>query len=242
MAWGKIYDFPPRGRIYLKPFFPSKDVMVGWPRSTVEKGPQSNESYERENPWNRTVSTVLWVHKKLPQSTVKLVLPSNENYESRTGCNRTLATVLWRMAKGGAQKGGFENALFNLENPWKIPENTLIFESRYFQAFFMAPLPRKMHEKCLKNAWKMPGKPLIQKSGCFQIPPFMPPPFAILWVLWVPLIWALSRSLLVRWGPLGMSVGHHVVTHGIGALFFSFGTDWDQVLGTYWRKFKGQHN
>ena len=69
--------------------------LLGWPRSTVEKGPQSNESYERENPWNRTISTVLWVHRKLPQSTVKLVLPSNESYESKTGCNRTLATVLW---------------------------------------------------------------------------------------------------------------------------------------------------
>ena len=68
---------------------------LGWPRSTVEKNPQSNESYERENPWNRTISTVLWVHKKLPQSTVKLVLPSNESYESKKGWNRTLATVLW---------------------------------------------------------------------------------------------------------------------------------------------------
>ena len=37
--------------------------------------PQSNESYEREN---RTISTVLWVHNKLPQSTVKVALPSNE--------------------------------------------------------------------------------------------------------------------------------------------------------------------
>ena len=61
----------------------------------MEKGPQSNESYESENPWNRTISTVLWVHRKLPQSTVKLVLPSNESYESKTGCNRTPATVLW---------------------------------------------------------------------------------------------------------------------------------------------------
>ena len=58
----------------------------------MEKGPQS---YERENPWNRTLSTVLWVHKKLPQSTVKLVLSSNESCESKTSCNRTLATVLW---------------------------------------------------------------------------------------------------------------------------------------------------
>ena len=78
--------------------FLQRDASMGWPRSTVEKGPQSNESYERENPWNRTISTVLWVHKKLPQSTVKLVLPSNESYESKTGSNRsyrTLATVLW---------------------------------------------------------------------------------------------------------------------------------------------------
>ena len=28
--------------------------FMGWPRSTVEKGPQSNQSYERENPPNRT--------------------------------------------------------------------------------------------------------------------------------------------------------------------------------------------
>ena len=77
-----------------QPFFVSFQFL-GWPRSTVEKGPQSNESYERENPWNRTISTVLWVHRKLPHSTVKLVLPSNESYESKTGCNRTLANVLW---------------------------------------------------------------------------------------------------------------------------------------------------
>ena len=100
--------------------FTSKTVL-GWPRSTVEKGPQSNESYERENPWNRTISTALWVHKKLPQSTVKLVLPSNESYESKTGCNRTLATVLWvplrcekqkisrKFHSAGAQSSSFWN-------------------------------------------------------------------------------------------------------------------------------------
>ena len=75
--------------------WPGPSAEMGWPRSTVKKGPQSNESYERENPWNRTISTVLWVHKKLPRSTVKLALPSNESYESKTGCNRTLPTVLW---------------------------------------------------------------------------------------------------------------------------------------------------
>ena len=72
--------------------------MVYWadPGVLWKKGPQSNESYERGKTLeNRTISTVLWVHKKLPQSTVKRVLSSNESYESKTGCNRTLATVLW---------------------------------------------------------------------------------------------------------------------------------------------------
>ena len=82
------------------------------------------------------------------------------------------------MAKGGGTKGGIWKCPFqSLKNPWKCPDFS---ESRNFQAFFMAPLPRKTHEKCLKNAWKMHEKPLIQKSGYFQIPPFMPPPFAIL--------------------------------------------------------------
>ena len=30
MTCGKIYDFPPRGKIYLEPFFASKDVMGKW--------------------------------------------------------------------------------------------------------------------------------------------------------------------------------------------------------------------
>ena len=41
------------------------------------------------------ISTVLWVHQKLPQSTVSYAFPSNESYESKAGCNRTPATVLW---------------------------------------------------------------------------------------------------------------------------------------------------
>ena len=45
-------------------------------------------------PYLRTISTVLWVHRKLPQSTVRQVLPSNESYESKASCNRTPATVL----------------------------------------------------------------------------------------------------------------------------------------------------
>ena len=41
------------------------------------------------------ISTVLWVHQKLPQSTVSQAFPSNKSYESRAGSNRTPATVLW---------------------------------------------------------------------------------------------------------------------------------------------------
>ena len=41
------------------------------------------------------ISTVLWVHQKLPQSTVSQAFPSNKSYESKTGCSRTPATVLW---------------------------------------------------------------------------------------------------------------------------------------------------
>ena len=41
-----------------KPLKTSENLSkpLGWPRSTVEKGPQSNQSYERENPSNRTFS------------------------------------------------------------------------------------------------------------------------------------------------------------------------------------------
>ena len=75
----------------------------------MEKGPQSNESYEREKPlkpyhFNRT----LGAQRKLPQSTVKLVLPSNESYQGKTGCNRTLATVLWVPREEG---DGTENVI-----------------------------------------------------------------------------------------------------------------------------------
>ena len=41
------------------------------------------------------ISTILWVHQKLPQSTVSQAFPSNKSYESKAVCNRTPATVLW---------------------------------------------------------------------------------------------------------------------------------------------------
>ena len=62
----------------------------------------------------------------------------------------------WRMAKGGGTKGGIWKCPFQPEKPWKPPENTLIFEVKVFQA------------------------KISVFSGGFQIPPFVPPPFAIL--------------------------------------------------------------
>ena len=90
-------------------------LVLGCPRSTMEKGPQSNESHERENTWNRTISTVLWVHRKLPQSTVKATLPRKESYESKTGCNRTLATVPWTA----------HNKLIRFEDCWDNSRTSL---------------------------------------------------------------------------------------------------------------------
>ena len=43
--------------------FGSWAIKMGWPRSTVQKGHQSNESFQRERPWNRTIST--WVHQTI---------------------------------------------------------------------------------------------------------------------------------------------------------------------------------
>ena len=41
------------------------------------------------------ISTVIWVHQRLPRSTVSQAFSSNKSYESKAGCNRTPATVLW---------------------------------------------------------------------------------------------------------------------------------------------------
>ena len=89
--------------------------------------------------------------------------------------------VSWRMAKVGAQKRGFENALFNLKNALKPPCTRVkwapwFFNSGGLQGFFMAQLPWKMHEKQLKNAWKtLDFKIKVVFSGGLQIPPFVPP-------------------------------------------------------------------
>ena len=48
-----------------------------------KKAPRAMRAMRGKTLENRTISTVLWVHRKLPQSTVKLVLPSNESYESK---------------------------------------------------------------------------------------------------------------------------------------------------------------
>ena len=71
------------------------NIFLGWPRSTLEKGPHSDESYEKGKALETVPFQPYFGCTKTPQSTVKLVLPSNEIYESKTGCNRTLATVPW---------------------------------------------------------------------------------------------------------------------------------------------------
>ena len=66
----------------------------GCPWSSVERATRAMRAM-RGNALETTVSTVLWVQRRLPQSTVRQVVPGNESHESETGCSRTLATVLW---------------------------------------------------------------------------------------------------------------------------------------------------
>ena len=126
IGWKELTELAPRNSVS-----PEKLTEFGvWsrtPRNRIRPVPD-NESYERENPWNRTISTVLWVHKKLPQSTVKLVLPSNESYESKTGCNRTLATVLWVPLKI-LDKNSISLEIFNRD--WKFQSRLSEFPQKF---------------------------------------------------------------------------------------------------------------
>ena len=58
------------------------------------------------------ISTVLWVHQKLPQSTVSQAFPSNKSYESKASYNRTPATVLWVPLIVYINTGNHENHIF----------------------------------------------------------------------------------------------------------------------------------
>ena len=80
----------------------------------------------------------------------------------------------WQRA--GAQKGGFANALFNLQNPWNPLKRPWLWSegfSSIFQAFFMA-IPWKVHENYLKNAWKTLDLKITVFSEGFQIPLLCP--------------------------------------------------------------------
>ena len=89
------------------------EVKMGFPEYCGE-ATQSNESCEREHPWNSAsaILTMLWVHNKIPQSTVKPTLPSNWE---RTSCNRTLATVPWVALRGCSMKDSQSLALQQLQ-------------------------------------------------------------------------------------------------------------------------------
>ena len=71
------------------------DSFMGCPRSTVAKGAQSHESYEGECPWKRTVTTVLWVHRKLAQSSVRQVVSKQWELSEQNKLEPYLATVVW---------------------------------------------------------------------------------------------------------------------------------------------------
>ena len=159
-----------RGRNQSQKF---RSGFVGWPWSTLEKGPQSNESYQRENSRNRTISTVLWVHKIFLKITVKLVLPSNEIYESRTGCSRTLATVLWAPLSLADRRGWREEILhmtmrIRLWPPTPTPEFlTKDFRMQPGHECYMLVLSRSRVHR-----WRcsMSGPPT---------PHYPPPPFSV---------------------------------------------------------------
>ena len=61
----------------------------------MEEGPQSKENYEGKNPSNRTILTILWVHKTLPQCTVRPTYPSNLSYEGEQVVTNILALILF---------------------------------------------------------------------------------------------------------------------------------------------------
>ena len=72
------------------------------PEYCGKKVPRAMRAMRGKTLENCTISTVLWVHRKLLQSTVKATLASNQSYESKTGSNRTPATVLWLPLKSRA--------------------------------------------------------------------------------------------------------------------------------------------
>ena len=100
--------------------FKSQRFEIGekvWPGVLWKKAPRAIRAMRGKTlqivPF-KGISTVLWVHQKLPQSTVSQAFPSNKSYESKAGCNRTPATVLWapligeklRLSRGFPNQGG----------------------------------------------------------------------------------------------------------------------------------------
>ena len=82
----KSGSYSPKSQSYSPGFPPeSEPNLPNNPRALCKKAPKSNESMTLWNPWNRTISTVLWVHLKLPQSSIKLLLCQATGTMSMTG-------------------------------------------------------------------------------------------------------------------------------------------------------------
>ena len=96
------------------------------------------------------------------------------------------APCCWRLARVRARKGELKIALCNQRKPWKPSEFTQCLKSRFsfllfsrhFSSSLMVQLPWEMHKK-----WKCLETSIQNQSNfrAFQIPPFVPTPFAILW-------------------------------------------------------------
>ena len=125
---------------------------VSWatPGVVWKRSPKRWELWEgkAESPWNRTISTVLWVQRKLPQSTVEQVLSSNESYESKTGCNpypcnRTLGSIDLCLQGPTPQKRKFyfhcRLAVSDLSAPQRCNAERSDAQRNFFTSLFWPP-------------------------------------------------------------------------------------------------------
>ena len=102
-TWSAFPEFSPPQynwrRLFFLKWFQRGSLRAGHAISSSTEGiaeycgerPPGQWELWEEHPRNRTIPTVLWVHRKLSQSTVSRANSSNKTYESKTGGNCTLA-------------------------------------------------------------------------------------------------------------------------------------------------------